>query len=256
MTSWVMPVTDPALDSWLRQVAFEAACTSPRRRPPTWSSRRPSAIGTVCRRSCGSPAIRMSLAMTESRCSPSVTRFCPMPQNGCWNLAIPARSCCHGRRRTPPSPDVLLAALRESVGVDHGRVDATGAVTAVRHVVVRVGALVTFELSAEDRFQEQAERWVDGPSRRLLPPAVTDRLARAAVEPAGTDAALPELTDGIWGAVAGAHRLIDTAAAARRSVLAGEVDGAHQAERSSGDPSVPGLHQRRNVECVLALAAR
>ena len=125
---------------------------------------------------------------------------------------------------------MLLAALRENVGIDHGRIDASGEVTAVRHVVVRVGALVTFQLSAEDRFQEQAERWVDGPSRRLLPPTVTDRLARAAIDPAGSEA-LPELADGIEGAVAEAHRLIDLAAVARRSVLAGEVDGAHQAER-------------------------
>jgi hypothetical protein len=60
---------------------------------------------------------------------------------------------------------------------------------------------------------------------------VAGRLARAAVDAAGSEM-LPELTDGIWGAVAEAHRLIDLAAAARRAVLAGQVDAAHQAERA------------------------
>ena len=52
----------------------------------------------------------------------------------------------------------------------------------VVHPVVRVGALVTYELSAEDQFQEQAERWVDGPHAGSCRPAVADRLSDAAVD--------------------------------------------------------------------------
>lgn len=64
---------------------------------------------------------------------------------------------------------MLLAAAREAFPVDHRRIDASGAPEFVRRGVIRVGAFVTFELAAEDRFQEQAERWVDGTSRRPLP---------------------------------------------------------------------------------------
>jgi hypothetical protein len=232
MTSWVMPVTDPALDFWLRHVAFEGGLHEPAGEvtyvvlPPALSDRYrlPEEL-----RVTGDPDVARDdgvtlLALGHPVLSDAAERMLESGDTGTIALSRPTS--------TPPSPDVLLAALRESVGIDHGRIDASGAVTAVRHLVVRVGALVTFELSAEDHFQEQAERWVDGPSRRLLPPTVTDRLARAAVDPVGTDGALPPLTDdGIWGAVAEAHRLIELAALARRSVLAGEVDGAHQAER-------------------------
>ena len=69
----------------------------------------------------------------------------------------------------PPGHDVLLTAARDAFPVDHGRIDLSGEPAVVLHPVVRVGALVTYELSAEDRFQEEAQRWVDVPSRRELP---------------------------------------------------------------------------------------
>lgn len=116
----------------------------------------------------------------------------------------------------------------DAVSIDHGRIDLTEAVTAVRHHVLRIGALVTFELSAEDRFQEQAERWVDVPSRRLLPSGIAERLARAATDSGGVASDPGQLLP----AIAEAHRLIDAAALARRETLAGEVNGAHQAERA------------------------
>ena len=49
------------------------------------------------------------------------------------------------------------------------------------HPVARVGALITYELSAEDRFREQAERWVDVPARRELPAALAAHLVRAEI---------------------------------------------------------------------------
>lgn len=123
---------------------------------------------------------------------------------------------------------MLLAAVRDGVPIDHGRIDLTGEVTAARHHVLRIGALVTFELSAQDRFQEQAERWVDVPSRRLLPAGIAGRLARAAT----SSGEVPSDPGQLLPAIAEAHRLIDEAALARRETLAGEVNGAHQAERA------------------------
>jgi hypothetical protein len=127
----------------------------------------------------------------------------------------------------PPGRDVLLAAVRDAFPVDHGRIDLSGEPAVVLHPVIQVGALVTYELSAEDRFQEETQRWVDVPSRRELPVDLVGRLCRADVD----ERARPGRPEGLMPAVGAAHRLIDAGATARRQVLAAEVSGACQAER-------------------------
>jgi hypothetical protein len=127
----------------------------------------------------------------------------------------------------PPGPDTLLAAARDAFPVDHGRIDLSGEPAFVLHPVIQVGALVTYELSAEDRFQEEVQRWVDVPSRRELPAALVGRLCRADVD----ERAQPRQPEDLMSAVGAAHRLIDAGAATRRQVLAAEVSGACQAER-------------------------
>lgn len=127
----------------------------------------------------------------------------------------------------PPGGDALLSAAREAFPVGHGRIDLSGEPALVLHPVVRVGALVTYELSAEDRFQEEAHRWVDVPARRELPAGLIARLCRAPVD----EQARLERPEGLLPAVAAAHRLMDAAAADRRQVLAAEVSGAFQSER-------------------------
>ena len=82
----------------------------------------------------------------------------------------------------PPGHDVLLAGVRDAFPVDHGRIDLSGEPAVVLHAVIQVGALVTYELSAEDRFQEEAQRWVDVPSRRELSADLVGRLCRAEVD--------------------------------------------------------------------------
>ena len=127
----------------------------------------------------------------------------------------------------PPGHVALLAAARDAFPIDHGRIDLSGEPAVVLHPVIRVGALVTYELSAEDRFQEETHRWVDVPSRRELPADMIGRLSRADLDeharPAGAEDLLP--------ALGAAHRLMDAAATARRQALAAEVSGAFQAER-------------------------
>jgi hypothetical protein len=228
MTLWVTPVTDPALDFWLRHVAAEGGLYEPADEvsyvvlPPALSDRYrlPEEL-----RVTGDPDVARDegvtlLALGHPVLSDAAERTLVTGDPGYVLLAGPTSM--------PPSPEVLLAAVRDAVPIDHGRIDLTGEVTAVRHRVLRVGALVTFELSAEDRFQEQAERWVDVPSRRLLPAGITERLARAAIDSGG----MPSDPGQVLPAVAEAHRLIDAAALARRGTLAGEVNGAHQAERA------------------------
>jgi hypothetical protein len=228
MTSWATSVTDPALDFWLRHVAAEGGLHEPAGEvsyvvlPPALSDRYrlPEEL-----RVTGDPDIARDegvtlLALGHPVLADAAERTLVTGDPGYVLLAGPTSM--------PPSPEVLLAAVRDAVPVDHGRIDLTGEVTAVRHRVLRVGALVTFELSAEDRFQEQAERWVDIPSRRSLPAVIADRLARAATDPGG----VPSDPGQFLPAIGEAHRLIDAAALARRETLAGEVNGAHQAERA------------------------
>ncbi len=126
----------------------------------------------------------------------------------------------------PPGREVLLTELRDAFPVGHGRIDLAGEPEAVLHPVARVGALITYELSAEDRFQEQAERWVDVPARRELPAALAAHLVRAEISEQGV--ARP--AEGLLPAIREAHRLIDAGATARREALGAEVIGACQAE--------------------------
>jgi len=132
-----------------------------------------------------------------------------------------------GPASAPPGRDVLLAAVRDAFPVDHGRIDLSGEPAVVLHPVIQVGALVTYELSAEDRFQEEVQRWVDVPSRRELPADLVGRLCRADVD----ERAQPGRPEGLLPAIGAAHRLIDTSATTRRQALAAEVSGACQAER-------------------------
>jgi hypothetical protein len=161
-------MTDPALDFWLRHVTAEGGLHEPAGEatyvvlPPGLSDRYrlPEEL-----RVTGDPDIARDdgvtlLALGHPVLSEAAERTLATGDAGTFVLAGPASA--------PPGPDVLLAAARDAFGVDHGRIDASEDPLAVRHSVVRVGALVTFELSAEDRFQEQAERWVDVPSRRSL----------------------------------------------------------------------------------------
>ena len=149
----------------------------------------------------------------------------------------------------PPGREVLLTELRDAFPVGHGRIDLAGEPEVVLHPVARVGALVTYELSAEDRFQEQAERWVDVPARRELPAALAARLVRAEISERGV--ARP--AKGLIPAIGEAHRLIDAGATARREALGAEMIGACQAE--SGRAAAYYADAITGIERRLATAA-
>ena len=131
------------------------------------------------------------------------------------------------RPAVPPGRDVLQAEVREAFPTAHGRIDLSGEPAFVLHPVVRVGALVTYELSAEDRFQEEAERWVDGSSRRELSAALARSLSKALC----TERPVVPLAENLLPAIGHAHRLMDSAAVSRRAVLAAEVSGGFEVER-------------------------
>jgi hypothetical protein len=111
--------------------------------------------------------------------------------------------------------------------VDHGKIEVPGEPSFVLHPVLRIGALITYELSAEDRFQEEVQHWVDVRSRRELPAPVAGSLSRALYS---ERAAVPGTAD-LLPAIGYAHELMDSAAVARRAVLAADASGGFEAER-------------------------
>ncbi|MEV1063002.1 hypothetical protein [Streptomyces sp. NPDC050263] len=150
-------------------------------------------------------------------------------------------------RSVPPDAATLLSKAREHLPVDHGRLDPRADATPERALrpVLRVGALVGYELSAEDHFQEQAEVYVDVPSRLQMPATVSERLARTDRDPhaetalpvglaAAVDYASTSRPD-LAAALAEAHRMLEAAAVLRRDGLAGQIGDAYAKERARAE---------------------
>ena len=145
---------------------------------------------------------------------------------GVLRLAAPAA--------VPPADARLLERAREAFPVDHGRIDASGPADRSLRQVLRVGAMVSYTASADDRFHERAECWVDVPSRHELPEQAVERMRRLAADGSPVDAA-PDL-GAVPSALAAAHRLLEQAATDRRRVLADEsVRAAADAERARAE---------------------
>jgi hypothetical protein len=126
-----------------------------------------------------------------------------------------------------PGADVLEARARDLLPVDHGRIDLRSEPCSSFRPVLRVGALLTFALSLDDRFQERAECWVDVPSAVEL---AADPRRRLAAWPRGASPASARWPAGLRAALAEAHRLIDERAAARQLVLARHAGRGQEAE--------------------------
>jgi hypothetical protein len=130
--------------------------------------------------------------------------------------------------QAPPTAEDLQERARAQLPIGHGRIDVTGKPVAVTHWLVRIGALVTYTVSADNHFQEQTETWIDVAVRRPLPADVIDRLASLPI--------VPTTTGGLSGAdlaaaVAEAHRQIDGEAERRRADLSRQLGDAHDRER-------------------------
>ena len=124
----------------------------------------------------------------------------------------------------PPSIDHLQDAARNQFTVEHGRIDASGSVTRGVRPILRVGAIVDYTLSAEDRYQEVAECWMDARSLRPIATSTAERLVRCDLRPTE-----PRPGD-LIPVVAAADRYLDHAATRRRAELGSDVDKALTAE--------------------------
>ena len=132
-------------------------------------------------------------------------------------------------RAKQTSTEDLLAKIRDQVPVDHGRIDATGSILRSHRSLLRLGALVSHTVSADEQFTEVAECLLDVPSRVAWAPDAADRLLSAI----GTSEATagPEVrASRLASAVAAAHRELDTAAARRGQELSNEADAERSAE--------------------------
>lgn len=128
----------------------------------------------------------------------------------------------------PPSAACLEAKARDHLGVDHGRIDVDGEPVPAHLPVLRLGVLVSFTVSLEERFQERQEAWVDARTGLPLGDAACTRLASSPWEPGpGRGRRLrPDLA----AAVRAAHAVLNARARARVEVLARHGAGAREAE--------------------------
>lgn len=143
-----------------------------------------------------------------------------LAQGDVGRLAVPVPATL------PPETSTLLERAREQFPVGHGRIDATGAPTKGVRPVLRVGALVSYTLSAEDHYQERAECWVDVSSRREVPGQVSAKLAALPALAVDGPADLERLTT----AIGQAHRIISAGAEQRRTGLSSQVAKTFDAE--------------------------
>ena len=146
-----------------------------------------------------------------------------------------------------PTADQLQERARDQFPVDHGRIDVTGLPRRITRPILRVGALVTYAVSAEESYQERVECWVDARSRLPLAGQATSRLQRAplAARPDRHRAILPSAV----AAIDEAHRILNSVADHRRDALSEQASDAHRRERAHArayyDDTLRSLEKRR-----------
>jgi hypothetical protein len=123
----------------------------------------------------------------------------------------------------PMSTEDVLARVRDQVPVDHGRIDATAAPIRAHRATLRLGALVSHTVSAEETFTEVAECLIDMASRVAWPEDAAARLREAVATADATPGRQPRTTD-LVSALAAAHQVLDEAATARGQALAAGAD--------------------------------
>jgi hypothetical protein len=126
----------------------------------------------------------------------------------------------------PPEISVLLERARDQFPVDHGRIDATGAPTKKVRLVLRVGALVSYTVSAEDYYQERVECFLDASSHLELPEFASLKLATLPKVVARGQTDMNRIT----AAIGEAHRVLGARAQQRQAGLSGQATKACAAE--------------------------
>ena len=119
----------------------------------------------------------------------------------------------------PPGASDIVLRAREAIQVDHGRIDPAGTPPVEVYVpVLRVGVLVSYATSLEDRFQECEEVWVDAADGRPLSPALRAWLQARTPDPGA--GRRPQLPADVPRAIGAAHAQIEARATTRQAELA------------------------------------
>jgi hypothetical protein len=116
----------------------------------------------------------------------------------------------------PPTSSTLEERAREQIHPDHGRIDVSGTPEASNVMVLRVGALLTYSISIDERVQELEEVWVAADSGHAVPGDLRERLCTAALEPGVATATEVSVGE----SVARAHGLLRARAQSRVEDLA------------------------------------
>jgi hypothetical protein len=116
----------------------------------------------------------------------------------------------------PPTPSALEERAREQIHPDHGRIDVNSTPEASNVIVLRVGALLTYSISIDERVQELEEVWVAADSGHAVPGDLRERLCTAALEPGVATATEVSVGE----SVARAHGLLRARAQSRVEDLA------------------------------------
>ncbi|PKW15655.1 hypothetical protein [Saccharopolyspora spinosa] len=133
----------------------------------------------------------------------------------------------HGSK--PMSTEDLLALIRDRMPVDHGRIDATGAPIRTHRATLRLGALVSHTVSAEEQFTEVSECMLDVASLIAWPEHAAARV-RDVMAATDTGPARHIPGNALIPALAATHSVLDEAAVSRGRVLAQTADAERAAE--------------------------
>ncbi|MEX0659842.1 MAG: hypothetical protein WD080_11970 [Egibacteraceae bacterium] len=225
---------EPALDFWLRYVERSGGLVEP---------------GCDTALAVLSPALAQTLGCPEE----TVVTACPdAARDDGAELLIPGHPALdraatatldrgdagNAWLRWPSSPGPPHRALqqraRERFPVAHGRLDLGGPLATCYAPLVRLGALATYTLSLEERFQERVEVWVDGSAGQPLEDRASAALRVSPLSPA-PDTSHPRHEADLAAAVARTHDAAEAQARARRDRLAAMAEEERQAERARAE---------------------
>jgi hypothetical protein len=227
-----MTITDPGLDFWLRYVSAEggvherAGDSTLVLLPETLQERHEHSEDMTVTTDPEVAREDGSLLLTAGHPLLAAAAEVVLAEGdvGCIRLARPS-----GRQ---PDAEDLQARIRDELAVDHGRVDVTGGPRPFVRSILRVSSLVTYDLSADDQFQEQVECWVDIPAHVPYPDRIGRELSGLlAIEHAERDHLRPN-DPNLLSALTEADHEIDRRAGSRRDLLAGAVLQSHREEVS------------------------
>lgn len=137
-----------------------------------------------------------------------------------------------GARPRPPDVETLLERARDQFPIDHGRIFTTGSPSPASCTLLRIGALVSYTLSADEHYQEQVEYWIDMDSRLPLSASAAQRLTAA--EPSGGPGPSAD-AEQLAAVLAAARELLDQAALRRREELSATARAACAQERQRAE---------------------